>query len=90
MNAKANTQETSAVEENKTAVVANINGVNVAADTKLAYIDRNPKRKGSKAHSRFEAYMKAKTVKQFLELGGLKADLRYDSEKGFVEINPTK
>jgi len=84
MNAK--TQENTAVEENKAAVVANINGVNVSNETKIEYIDRNPKRKGSKAHARFQKYMTAKTVAKFLELGGLKADLRYDSEKGFVEI----
>lgn len=86
MNAKATEQEKSAVEENNTAVVANINGVNVENSTVLKYQENNPKRKGSKAYTRFEKYMKATTVAKFLELGGLKADLRYDSEKGFVEI----
>lgn len=86
MMGKQNTQENTAVETNTAAVVANINGVNVENSTKIKYIDSNPKRKGSKAHARFEAYMKSKTVEEFLKLGGLKADLRYDSDKGFVEI----
>ncbi|MCP4141564.1 MAG: hypothetical protein GY755_15005 [Chloroflexi bacterium] len=69
-------------------VIANINGVNVENATVLKYQESNPKRAGSKAHQRFELYMKAKTVAEFLKLGGLKADLRYDADKGFVEIAP--
>jgi len=69
-------------------VIANINGTNVEDTTVLKYQESNPKRAGSKAHQRFEIYMKAKTVAEFLKLGGLKADLRYDADKGFVEIAP--
>lgn len=46
----------------------------------------NPKREGSKAHARFDKYMKAKTVKEYFELSGTKADLKYDVEKGFITI----
>ncbi len=49
-------------------------------------VKENPKRKGSQAHSRFQKYMKAKTVAEYLKLGGTRADLRYDESKGFIEI----
>jgi len=64
----------------------NVNGQNVEGSTKLQYVAENPKRKNSAAHGRFSKYMKAKTVEQFLKLGGTVADLRYDQNKGFVEI----
>lgn len=88
MNAKSTKTENkpAAKPEENVAVVANINGVNVADDTKIEYVDNNPKRAGSAAHQRFEKYMSAKTVAEFLKLGGLKADLRYDANKGFVKI----
>jgi len=65
----------------------NINGKNVAPETKIKYVPKNPKRKNSAAHSRFSKYMKAKTVDQFFKLGGTLADLRYDDNKEFVEIS---
>ncbi len=80
---KPEVKETESV---STTVIANINGINVENDTVLKYQESNPKRAGSKAHQRFEVYMKAKTVEEFLKFGGLKADLRYDDSKGFVEI----
>lgn len=66
----------------------NINGQLVENSTKIAYTEKNPKRKGSKAHARFTKYMAAKTVAEFLKLGGLRADLRYDAEHDFVKITP--
>lgn len=65
----------------------NINGQNVENSTKIKFVSENPKRRGSKAHTRFTKYMKAKTVAEFLKLGGLRADLRYDSEHEFVKIS---
>jgi hypothetical protein len=57
------------------------------SDAKIVWkVKRNPKREGSKAHGRFERYMGAKTVAEYLEKGGLKADLKYDTEKGFLEV----
>lgn len=66
--------------------VLNINGTNVSDDTILDYISENPKRKNSKAFSRFSKYMKAKTAKEFFKLGGTRGDLRYDEHKAFVKI----
>lgn len=54
--------------------------------TRIKVVTENPKRKGSQAHSRFAKYMRAKTVGEYLKLGGTPADLRYDTNKGFVEF----
>ena len=57
----------------------------VTGETELTYV-ANPKRKGSKAHARYEAYETATTVAEALELGATKADLKYDSEHEFVSF----
>ncbi len=49
-------------------------------------VKENPKRKGSQAHGRFAKYMKAKTVAEYMKLGGTRADLRYDESKGFLTL----
>ena len=67
-------------------IIANINGINISKTTKLNYVAENPKRKNSKARDRFGKYMKAKTVAEFYELGGTRADLRYDQQHEFVKI----
>jgi hypothetical protein len=64
----------------------NVNGINVYPETKIKYVDSNPKRKNSAAHDRFQKYMKAKTVAEFEKLGGTRADLKYDHAKEFVTI----
>lgn len=66
-------------------VVCNINGLNVGDECHIECAP-NPKRPGSKAHSRYEAYAKSSTVKEYLDNGGLKADLRYDHNKGYLTV----
>ena len=57
------------------------------SSTKVTFnVKTNPKREGSKAHARFGKYMSAKTVGEYIELGGTKGDLKYDSEKDFITI----
>jgi hypothetical protein len=59
----------------------------ITSETKISFLVKsNPKREGSKAHARFSKYMGAKTVAEYLEKGGTKADLKYDSEKKFIQI----
>jgi len=60
----------------------------VTSDTKLKY-KANPKRKNSKAWSRYEQYQKAKTFADYQKLNADKQsipDLKYDFSKGFVEF----
>ena len=55
-------------------------------ETKIVYQDENPKKKNSKSAARYDAYKKAKTLKEFYSLGGTKADLRNDLKKGYVKF----
>ena len=46
----------------------------------------NPKREGSKAAATYELYKKAKTVQDFLDAGGSKADIAYDVKAGHIKV----
>jgi len=76
---------TAVIAEPKEAVVCNINGTNVSNNCRIEMAP-NPKRAGSKAHARYSAYAESHTVGEYLENGGLKADLRYDADKGFLTL----
>lgn len=65
--------------------VINVGNTNVSSDCKLT-VGQNKKRVGSKAWTRYEAYVDSTTVGQYIDNGGLKADLRYDVAKGFVTL----
>ena len=60
-------------------------GEKCGPDTQIAYT-ANPKRKGSKAHSRYESYMAATSVHEALTLGAVRADLKYDAEHGYLTL----
>ena len=49
-------------------------------------VDKNPKRAGSNAASRFDLYKKNNTVEKFLAAGGLAADLRWDSKQNYISV----
>jgi len=67
------------------AVAVNIGELNVSNDCKIECA-ANPKRAGSKAHTRYAAYEKATTIGEYLERGGLRADLRYDLLHNFLIV----
>lgn len=46
----------------------------------------NPKRTHGKSYARFELYFGAETVKQYLEKGGTKGDLKYDWQHMFLSL----
>ena len=50
----------------------------------IAVVQKNPKRGAS--GKRFEKYMAATNASQFLELGGTRADLKYDIARGWVTV----
>ena len=50
----------------------------------ITYRQDNPKREGSKSFHRYEKYKVAKTIKEFFDLGGSKADLSFDLARGFL------
>jgi len=51
----------------------------------IRVLQENPKRRDSKSWTRYEAYKVATTTTEYLALGGTRADLAYDSARGFVE-----
>lgn len=56
------------------------------ADTTISVQQDNPKRAGSKSAIRYDGYKSAKTVQEFLDLGGSRADLRHDIGKGYITL----
>ena len=66
-------------------VLSNANGA-VPTATAVRFRRRNPKRPNTQSHARYEKYKSATTVKQFLDRGGTRADLRNDVDKGFAKL----
>jgi len=86
MNAKTNTKPPIGTEPE---VKSETKGF--SPEQKIEWIRKdNPKRPSSKAFARYEKYMNSKTVKDYLENGGLTADLKYDEKKGFLKVLPQK
>ncbi len=50
----------------------------------------NPKRAGSAAYERFALYRTGMTVGQFLATGGLRVDITWDVNHGFIKLDPGK
>ncbi len=67
--------------------VMNLSGKYVFADTKITFVENNPKRPSGKSHARFEAYKNAKSVQEAIAAGCTKADLRYDFDHKFVTLS---
>jgi len=66
--------------------IINVKGVIVNEDCKIKYDSNNKKRVGSKSWERYEDYKDSKSIGEFLSSGGKKEDLRWDLEKGFLEL----
>jgi hypothetical protein len=52
----------------------------------VSAISANPKRPGTKAHERFALYEVGKTVRQLLEAGLTVADIKWDTDRGYVSL----
>ena len=53
-------------------------------DKKIRCVRKNPKVEGKPSYDRYEKYKEARTVREYHQLGGSKADLRWDRRKGYV------
>jgi hypothetical protein len=53
-------------------------------DQKIQILQNNPKTKGDMCYDRYEAYKRAKTVREYFQLGGTKDDLRWDRRRNYV------
>lgn len=47
----------------------------------------NPKREGTRAHTRFSLYKDQMTVKEYIDAGGKISALRHDLTKGFISLS---
>lgn len=53
----------------------------------ITYVsDTNPKKSGTAAHTKFALYKVGMTVSQFIEAGGTTADVKWDTERGFIKL----
>lgn len=55
-------------------------------DDVVVKVSENPKKPGTKAHERFKHYRAGMSVREFIEKGGLRADLSWDVEHGHIKI----
>jgi len=61
------------------------------ADGKITLIEKdNPKRKGSRAHKRYELYRRNKSIADYLKAGGKRSTLRYDEKHGYIKLANVK
>ena len=49
-------------------------------------VDKNPKRKGAACYDRFDLYENSMTVKEYLNAGGIRADLPWDVAREFIVV----
>ena len=67
-----------------------VKGEEISPETEIIWeVIENPKRPKSRAHERFEKYLGASTVGEYLELAGEthgRADFKYDLGKGFIRL----
>lgn len=71
-----------------------LNGEKVNSSTTLTYV-ANPKKTGSLAYARYEKYSKFNTIEEYITKCAksailksyARADLRWDHDKGFIELN---
>ena len=59
----------------------------IESEASITVQQDNPKKAGSKSFLRYERYKAATTLKEMLALGGSKADIRFDMERGFITVS---
>lgn len=63
------------------------NAVRRSDPRKIVWVsETNPKKPGSSAHRKFSLYRVGMTVSEFIEAGGTTADVKWDTERGFVRL----
>ncbi|CAK0792824.1 unnamed protein product [Prorocentrum cordatum] len=55
-----------------------------ARDAPVRFVQVNPRRRGSKAHARYERYKHGASIAEALRLGALPGDIAWDLQRGFV------
>ena len=55
--------------------------------TIIVLVQENPKQPGSSAKNRFDLYKTGMTVQEFLNAGGLNADIYYDISRAYIAVS---
>ena len=55
--------------------------------TIIVLAQENPKQPGSRARNRFDLYKTGMTVQEFLDSGGLTADIYYDISRAYIAVS---
>ena len=58
----------------------------LAKQTITVLAEKNPKRMNTASYNRFALYRDGMTVAEYLEAGGRKSDIRWDTERAFIAI----
>ena len=53
-------------------------------------VDENPKQQGSESRERFKLYKNGMTIKAFLDGGGKRIDITWDTKKGYIRLEERK
>ena len=61
-------------------------GANAGVSDGIHIEQENPKRAGTASYERYERYKTASTLEEMLQLGGTRADYKYDMAKGFLVV----
>ena len=61
-------------------------GANAGVSDGIHIEQENPKRAGTASYERYERYKYAATLEEMLQLGGTRADYKYDMSKGFLVV----
>lgn len=56
-------------------------------DSRIEYLQENPKRAGSSAYELYEKYKKSKTLGEAKQNGARSIDIKFDYDKGFLKIS---
>jgi hypothetical protein len=63
------------------------NAVRRSDNRKISWVsEKNPKKPGSAAHAKFSLYRVGMSIDEFIAAGGTMADVKWDTERGFIRM----
>lgn len=78
---KTNLEESSMMQTEEKKERSNFKGKKI-----YVLVDRNPRREGTTAHSKFALYKNGMTVTEFKNAGGRTADIAFDVSRGYIKV----
>jgi hypothetical protein len=53
-------------------------------------VEKNPKKEGTKAHTRFALYREGMAVREYIEAGGTRGDVNWDLKRNYIAVTSNK